>query len=453
MSRKRRRKKPRRPLSTWEMIFCVGSLLLMIGVGVYYGYRSMFYYSKQNYRLSSEAATLKSRIVYDNKLVKEGDGLHQDTEGYYYKGIVNNNYVKYSNRLFRIIRVNNDDTIRIISDDIGASFMWGIDSKYENSNVRHWLDNTNNNNSGVYYNTLAGIDKLTVKTKYTIDKLEEDKVVPGKDKNTSSVTTLGIKDYVDAGGKNSFLNIGKAFWILGYQNDSNLYVSPEGSLEESTTYESYGVRAVITLKKDITVVGGSGTKEDPYVIDQGKYKNDVDNYVKLGNDLWKINVDSKEGYYTMYAADYLKIGDVITSPYDLEDNVLFEPDNKKNIGYFLNHNYFDTLTYRDYLLLTPFRIGEVSLDTDYVYYRNFDEEVLAKVGLLNIFDYYSGELDDFFYLNNTGEVSDMLFIHNKEGYLEEDGVDVYRKVVPCVSISKQRIIGGSGSREDPYRVS
>jgi len=155
----------------------------------------------------------------------------------------------------------------------------------------------------------------------------------------------------------------------------------------------------------------------------------------------------------MYAADYLKIGDVITSPYDLEDNVLFEQDNKKNIGYFLNHNYFDTLTYRDYLLLTPFRIGEVSLDTDYVYYRNFDKEVLAKVGLLNIFDYYSGELDDFFYLNNTGEVSDMLFIHNKEGYLEEDGVDVYRKVVPCVSISKQRITGGSGSKEDPYRVS
>ena len=47
----------------------------------------------------------------------------------------------------------------------------------------------------------------------------------------------------------------------------------------------------------------------------------------------------------------------------------------------------------------------------------------------------------------------MLFIHNKEGYLEEDGVDVYRKVVPCISISKQRINGGTGTKEDPYRVS
>ena len=450
---RKRKKKTRKPLKNWEMFFCVGSLLLMVVAGVYYGYRSLFYYSKQNYRLSAEAATLKSRVTNDNSLVKDGDGLHQDTDGYYFKGNSVNNYIKYSNRLFRIIRINNNDTIKVISDDIGTSFMWGVDSKYDNSNVNHWLDNTNNKNSGVYYNTLAGIDKLTVKTEYTIDSLNKDKVVPGKDKYKSSVTTLGIKDYIDAGGKNSFLNISKAFWVLGYQDEQNLYVSPEGSIEETNTYESYGVRAVITLKKNISVVSGNGTKDDPYIINQENYKNDVDNYVKLGNDLWKINVDSKEGYYTMYAADYLKIGDVITSPYDLEGNVIFDSNERKNIGYFLNHNYYDTLTYRDLLLPTPWKIGEISLDNDYIYYKNFDNEDLAKVGLLNIFDYYSGELDDFFYLNNTGEVSDMVFIHNREGYLEEDGVDEYRKVVPCISISKNRIKGGTGTKEDPYRVS
>ena len=450
---KKRRKKTRKPLKTWEMIFCVGSLVLMMVAGIYYGYRSLFYYSKQNYRVSAEAATLHGRIINDNKLVKDGDGLHQDTDGHYFKGNVINNYVKYNNRLFRIIRVNNDNTIRVISDDIGASFMWGVDSKYENSNLNAWLDNTGDNNSGVYYNTLGGVDKLTIKTKYSIDKLEEDKVVPGKEKYSSTVTTLGIKDYTNAGGKNSFLNIGKVFWILGYQNESNLYVSTEGSIEETTTYEAYGVRAVLTFNKDVSVTGGFGTKEDPYVINQGEYKNDVDNYVKIGNDLWKINVDSSEGYYTMYLDDYLKIGDVITSPYDLVGNVLFESDNKKNIGYFLNHNYLDTLTYRDYILPTPWKVGEISLDNDYIYYKNFEDEELAKVGLLNIFDYYSGDLDDFFYLNNTGDVSDMVFIHNKEGYLEEDSVKEFRKVVPCISISKKRIKGGTGTKEDPYRVS
>ena len=451
MKKKKTRKK-RRPLSTWEMIFCVGSLLLMIVAGIYYGYRSLYYFSKQNYRLTAEGATLYGKVTIDNILVKDGDGFHQDTDGYYFKGNVVNNYVRYNNRLFRIIRINNDKTIRVISDDIGTSFMWGVDSKYENSNINAWLDNTGDKNSGVYYNTLGGVDKLTVKTKYTIDTLEKDKVVPGKDSYSSTITTLGIKDYNDAGGMNSFLNIHKVFWILGYQNESNLYVSTEGSIEETTTYESYGVRAVLTFKKNVTIIAGNGTKDDPYVIDQGSYKNDVDNYVKLGNDLWKINVDSKEGYYTMYSTDYLKIGDVITSPYDLVGNVLFDSENKKNIGYFLNHNYLDTLTYRDSILLTPWKIGEISLNNDYIYYKNYEVDDLSKVGLLNIFDYYSGDLDNFFYLNNTGDVSDLVFIHTKEGYLEEDSVKEYRKVVPCISISKKAIVGGTGTKDDPYRI-
>ena len=450
--RKNKNKKTRKPLSTWEMVFCVGSLLLMIGVGVYYGYRSLYYYSKQSYKMSAEAAMLKGRIVDDNKIVQDGDGLHQDTEGYYYKGNVINNYVRYSNRLFRIIRLYNDDTIKIISDDIGTSFMWGMNTSYENSNVNAWLDNTGDKNSGVYYNSLGGVDVFTIKTKYTIDKLDNNKVIPGDKKYTSTVTTLGIKDYNTAGGKNSYLNIGKAFWLLGFQNDQNLYISEEGAIEETNTYESYGVRALITLKKGISISGGNGTKDDPYVIDQGNSKNNVDNYVKMGNDLWKINLDSEEGYYTMYAVDYLKIGDVITSPYDLDGDVLFDGSNKRNIAYFLNNNYLNTLTYRDYLLLTPWNIGEISLDNDYIFYRNYEDTELLKVGLLNIFDYYSGDLDDFFYLNNTGDVSDMVYIHTKEGYLEEDSVKEYRKVVPCISINKKIIKGGTGTKEDPYRI-
>ena len=452
MKKKNKRKRKRKPLKTWEMVFCVGSLLIMIGIGIYYGYRSLYYYSKQYYKLSAEAATLYGRVLNDNKLIKSGDGLHQDTEGHYFKGNVLNNYVKYSNRLFRIIRVNKDNSIRIISDDIGTSFMWGVDPNYENSNVNAWLDDTGAENSGVYYNTLGGVDILTKKTKYTIDKLEDDKVVSGDKDYSSTITTLGIKDYVTAGGMNSFLNIHKVFWILGYQNESNLYVSTEGSIEETSTYESYGVRAVLTLNNKVTIVGGNGTKDDPYVIDQGNNKNEVDNYVKLGNDLWKIGVDSKEGYYTMYSTDYLKIGDVITSPYDLDGEVLFDGSNKRNIAYFLNNNYLNTLTYRDIVLLTPWKVGEVSLDNDYIYYRNFDDTELLKVGLLNIFDYYSGELDDFFYLNNTGDVSDMIYIHTKEGYLEEDSTKEFRKVIPCVSINKKMIIGGTGTKEDPYRV-
>ena len=448
----RKTKKARKPLKTWEMIFCVGSLLLMAAVGIYYGYRSFYYFSKQNYKLTTEAATLNGRVVNDNQLITEGDGLHQDTDGYYFKGNVGNNYVKYSNRLFRVIRVNNDNSIRIISDEIGTSFMWGIDSNYETSNLNKWLDKGKLLGSGVYYDTLGGVDVFVDKTKYTIDSLDGDKVVSGDKDLSSVITTLGIKDYTLAGGKNSYLNINKAFWILGYQNEQNLFVSTEGSIEETSTYESYGVRALLTLKKNTKIIGGNGTKEDPYVIDQGQHINGVDSYVRLGNDLWKIGLDSKEGYYTLYSVDYLKVGDYVKSGYDLKDNVIFDAQNKNNIAYYLNTAYLNTLTYRDVLLLTPWKTGEISLDNDYDFFKVYDDNELVKIGLLNIFDYYSGELDDFFYLTNTGEVSDMVFIHTKDGYLEEDSTQAQRYVIPCVSINKGIIKGGTGTKEDPYTV-
>ena len=129
MMKKNKTKKKRKPLSTWEMIFCVGSLLLIMGVGIYYGYRSLYYFSKQNYRLSAEAATLYGRVTNDNTLTKDGDGFHQDTEGYYFKGNVVNNYVKYSDSAYRFdfivsgaidrtFSLSNDVTPRYTIDDV-----------------------------------------------------------------------------------------------------------------------------------------------------------------------------------------------------------------------------------------------------------------------------------------------------------------------------------------------
>ena len=453
MKKKRtKQKKPRRPLSNWEMVFCVGSLVLMICIGIFYGYRSLYYFSKENYKMSAEAATLYGRVINDNKLVKNGDGLHQDTDGHYFKGTEVNNYVRYSNRLFRIIRVNKDNSVRVISDDIGASFMWGMETKYEGSNVSEWLDKNENKHSGVYYDTLGGVDKLTKKTEYTIDKLDNNKVVPGEEKYKSTITTLGIKDYTLAGGKNSYLNIGKVYWLLGYQNDMNLYISEEGSIEETTPTEGYGVRAVLTFKKDVSITGGTGTKDDPYVVDQKGNTTGVDSYVKLGNDLWKISLDDSTGYYTLYSVDYLKVGDVVPGTYDVRGSTLFDSNNRYNVAHYLNGTYLDSLTYRDYILLTPWKVGEISLDNDYNYYKIYDETHMSYVGLLNIFDYYSEDLDQFCYLNNTGSVSDMVYLHNKVGYLEEDSTKEARYMVPAISIRKDAIKGGTGTKDDPFTI-
>ena len=38
------------------------------------------------------------------------------------------------------MRVNNDDTVKLISENFATSFMWGENSSYKDSNVQNWLN-------------------------------------------------------------------------------------------------------------------------------------------------------------------------------------------------------------------------------------------------------------------------------------------------------------------------
>ena len=119
--KKEKKKKEKRALTTAEFIFCLLSILFALGVGLYYGGRSLYYYSLQNAKKAETANTLNGLILGSNYVKQEGNGLHQNTDGYYFKGNVDNNYVKFANRLFRIISVNNDESVKLVSNDLVAT--------------------------------------------------------------------------------------------------------------------------------------------------------------------------------------------------------------------------------------------------------------------------------------------------------------------------------------------
>ena len=272
-----------------EFFFNFFSLIIMIGIGVYFGYRSIYYYSKQNIAHEGNNQNLSDVVINSNKLITKGDGFHRDKEGYFFKGNINNNYVSFANRMFRIIRINTDGSIKLISNDIVTSFMWGDDSSYEKSNLRNWLEKTNEEHSGTYYDTIPSIDKFLIKTDYSVDTLEDEKVTKSGEIKSDYVTTLSLNDYILANGKNSYLNNNKIYYLLGKGSDkSNLYIEDDGTIAESDNLTGYGVRVVITLKKNSISLHGDGSIDNPYTIDQGKNTNYVDSIVKLGNDTWKV---------------------------------------------------------------------------------------------------------------------------------------------------------------------
>lgn len=451
---KTKKKKTKHVLGPKEFLFNFFSLVLMIGVGVYFGYRSLYYYSKQNQKIQAEAQTLNGIIIQNTPVVTgDSDGFHHDTLGYYYKGQITNNYVSFGNRLFRIMRINEDSSVRLISENAAAVFPFGNTSNYSDSNIRSWLEDLEIEHTGFYSKTLPSIQDFLVKTEYQEDLLK-DGVVESSDFVLSEyVTTLTVTDYILANGMNSYLNTGVMFFLLGHMEDgSNLYIEEDGSIQSCNNYEGYGIRPVITLKPNSVVASGSGTKEDPYLIDQTGKTTFVESYVKLGDDTWKV-FSQEDGILKLSYNGYAKIGGAEIAISYSQKGSFYDIMSPENIGYYLNNDYLSSLPYQDILVSFDSWTGEVSEDRGYHYPNMYADSVNAKVGLLNIFDYIANPyLTDYYHCNTASDVGSMQYITYSNGLLGESDVREIKHVVPVVAIFSSSITGGSGSEADPYVV-
>lgn len=451
--KKEKKEKNRYVFGPIEFSFDFISLVFVICVGLYFGGRSFYYYSLQSKHSKETADTVNGLVLNNNQLAKDtAEGLHQDEEGYFFRGNVQNNYVWFANRMFRIMRVNDDGTVKLVSNDLVSSFMWGEQEAYDNSNVRVWLTPVDEIDvSGVYYKTIPSPDRFIVETKYTYDKLEESKVEYGETEYQDKIVSLSLNDYITAGGKNSYLNNGKLYFILGYnQEDSNLYIEEDGSIVECSSLDGYGVRAVITLSKNVPVSQGSGTEKDPYVVDQGNDHNYVDSYVKLGDDIWKVYGEDEETI-KMYLNGYITVdGNEVVRNYSGYGNK-FDYYSDDNLGYYLMNDYINSLSYKDILIDNTYPYGEMSAETGYSYPNVYSNTYYGKMALLNIFDYVSNnELSDFFRCNTGAQMSTTQYAVLSNGLLEEAEVTDVKHIVPGVSISKSSIKKGSGRIDDPY---
>ena len=450
----KKKKKQKHLIGPKEFLFNFISLVFMIGVGIYFGYRSLYYYSKQNQKLVEEAQTLNGMVIQNTHVVYDDEvGLHHDSLGYYYKGNVTNNYVSFGNQLFRIMRIGEDNTVRLVSENYVGIFPWGNDSTYLNSNVYSWLNKTDWVYSGFYYKILPNVEKYLVKTDYQINVLQEGKISPLEDKYSDYISLLNVNDYILADGVNSYLYNKQYFYLLGYnENNEILHVEADGSIQPGDSTEGYGIRPVITLKPNTVITKGTGTIEDPYVVSIDANTTFFGSYVKLGDDLWRVYYQD-DNYFRLSLDSYLKInGEEIVKKYSQNDSI-YDIISAANIGYYLNNNYLPNLAYKDLLVSFPSYIGEISEDQGYLYANIFFQEAHAQVGLLNIFDPIANpSLSDYFHVNNTSSFGGMQYINVENGLLAEADVKESKHIVPVVCIERKHFISGTGTLEDPLIV-
>jgi len=263
--------------------------------------------------LEGKITTFANTIIENNKtsentLTKVGDDAAVENEGlikssddigvsYYFRGNVTNNYVKFGDMLWRIVRINGDGTVRLILDnvtDVISSYYTSENPSviFKESNIKKYLDNWLIENIKDEMNYIAN-------TKYCSDigydegynyysyaRIMTNKIPTLNCLGTSFSNNIGlltIDEVILAGASPTISNTSyylynseiKDSWYtmsgaMGNDTSTNMFmISTSGNIETDITGDLYrNVRPVINLIKNIQVEG-NGTKEDPYIIVTG----------------------------------------------------------------------------------------------------------------------------------------------------------------------------------------
>lgn len=288
-----------------------------------------------------------------SEYIIKNNELYNDNNTYICKGNVTNNYVKFNNLTWRIIKINNDSSITLILDDY-------INMLPKNL-VNTFFKNLENNLDTNY---------LT-KTKVCIDTYTNNEITCNKTNKDNYITLLSVYDYINSldDEKTFITKDNEIMWLyndLNHTNGNNISTSNENNF--------YEIRPVVTLKPDTTYKSGNGNIDSPYIINEDTLS--IGSKLKLGNDTY-IVYDLK---------DNIKLMSTKTL-----NNLLIE-----NVLDYLNNEFFKKLDYKDLLQDTTIYTG---------YYNNKEndltkEKITKKIGIPNILDIkFDNEVTNYYLPN------------------------------------------------------
>ena len=191
-----------------------------------------------------------------------------------------NNYVSYSGMLWRVVSINSDNTIKLVTNEVVSSMCWTEDFEieYVDSEIRNWLINT-------FLPTLDNYDKFLVDHDWdytSYSSFPTTKLTPSNTV-TEKVGLLNIYEYMMTGGvgrasassNTTFLK--NNFWTMSPSGTSGFWVLTSDTVGEyARVYppmEEDGVSPSIVLSSSVLIGdvdgdgnAGNGTASEPYEI-------------------------------------------------------------------------------------------------------------------------------------------------------------------------------------------
>lgn len=426
-----------------QKVFCFISFIFIMTCCFWYGGRTIYFYIDANKTTNIKKEKYLAKTIINNK--KE---LKQISNNYYYYKDAKTNYLIYSNLLFRIIKVNKNNEITIISEKPITLLANGKNKSYTDSYITKWLNIKNEEYTGILQSNLNDISKYLIKNKTCIDNIIDINNITCSDIDKSNyITPLSLIDYMNTGGKDSFINNGYYTYLVNTNEDKIWYINDEGKLNSNDGTEIYGVKFTLTLNDDTTIKKGKGTKNSPYIIeDENKY---FASYVKLNNDLWQVYQDDNNEL-KLSLANYLEENNNKIE-YLYSNNTYFHNDTKNyTLAYYLNNNYLNKLSYKDIIINSNYYNNLYNEETKYDYKEIMKKTIDTKIANLSIGNVFLNDLDKYY--TSTAKKKTTMYIVNKNFTVDESEVEEEKYIIPCITIKKDILKEGSGTQEDPFRM-
>lgn len=426
---------------SFQKIFNLVSFTFLLACVIFYGGRFIKLYL-ENYKVE-ETNSIANDIKESNK---DNENFKNINSEYYFYGTDVNNYVSYSNLIWRVIKVNNDNSITIVLDNSITSLA------NSNSSIDKWLNKTEEEYTGILENNLNNLNKYLTYTNTCKDVIEDTKNITCKETiEDTYITTPSLNDYVNTGGSNGFMNNEEYYYLINTNNENKYwYIDSDGKLGKTDGSDVLGVKPVVTIKGTIELTGGNGTKDSPYTFEEETTL--FGSYVKLSEDLWRI-YEVNDDEIKLSLNNYLTINGT-EEKYNYSQNGYYHNDTKtKTLAYYLKNTYLNSLSYKDLIKETKFANGLYSNTTEFDYIEVLKETVDTKVSVLSVGNpILNPELTNYFMSTGINKNSNYIYVFQNDFKLYTKTVTTSLKIVPTITIDKNILTKGTGTINDPLEV-
>ena len=275
-----------------EDLVCDGSVTVSNNNGFYYFSTSLT--CGKDYK----SQLLKDKVI-DDSLVESGVGLYEVGDQYIFKGEVNNNFVKFpgQNKLFRIMRINDNGTIRLF-EHVGLDneqwdnrynpfkgTMTGINDYIANNLNSRIKDTIKNyyNDSTVWPDQVRSYivtQNLCMGKRSDADITKNGETECAVQLENQQLGLLNVYEYLQASLDNNCTSTrsiscsnynwlstySKRIWtVTGDADDTSRVYYLFQTITTSMCNNSYSVNTVFNISDKVQYVSGSGTESDPYI--------------------------------------------------------------------------------------------------------------------------------------------------------------------------------------------